>query len=177
MGIEKLIVEGNLEKIKWFEKQGYNLLQLSDGYTLLYFALKEKKYKIADYLIEKGVGITNSNESYESTDFQHLVRECETEIIEFLFKYHKEIVPVNHIDKNGFSALYDAVRYGKTEMTILLLQNGAKLSSSKKNILERMFQLEMWDVLKYIDEHINQMDEEDQKLYKSFRLMKVFDGK
>jgi len=99
----------------------------SQNQTLLHYASRYNKQKIAHLLVQKGSLLNAKGGEYNSTPLHMAIRYGYLELAVYLIKYH---TPLNIVDKDGETALDISRRLGYTNISELLIAYGAK---SKEN--------------------------------------------
>lgn len=121
---------GNLSVVKEFFKQGVPIDQSNQlGNTALYWAIKEKKKDVADWLIQNGAQI-------DRVGFRHrtaLHMAAANGPLSFVVDLIKYGASLNSVDGDGDTPLLLAANNGKAEIADFLIQKGAFVDQTNHN--------------------------------------------
>lgn len=114
-----------------FTEKGGNLKR-KDNYkqSVIYYAAREGKKILLQYLINEGLEVEENDYMMQSPLFYSAKYNKTTEITEILLKSGCD---PNHKDSNGQTPLFYAAAEGNLDTCKLLIRNGANVLSTDKN--------------------------------------------
>ncbi|CDW71912.1 bromodomain containing protein [Stylonychia lemnae] len=96
--------------------------------TALYYAAREGKNQLCDYLIENGCKV-NHIDTYGQNPIFYACREGKLETVKSLIAKGSD---ADLVDNNGQTPIFYAIKHGKIEVVETLIEYGAKLDTSDK---------------------------------------------
>ena len=163
---------GETTTLNYVIKSGVNLNQQNKyGATALYRSVGDENFHIVQALIEAGAD-PNIARNTGQTPLMVATEVGFYNEMDILLKNGADVELVNHW---GRTALYIAVEYEMTESALKLVRHGADLNSffwDFKNLESSL--VEMTELIRYIEEHQQQLTEESMQKWKAFRLKQLF---
>ena len=153
-------------------KSGVNLNQQNKyGATALYRSVIDENFHIVQALIKAGADPNIATHTGE-TPLSIAAEVGFYNEMDILLEYGADVELIN---KWGRTPLYKAVEYEMTESALKLLRHGADLNSffwDFKNLESSLW--EMTELIAYIEDHHQELTEENMRKWKAFRLKMLF---
>ncbi|MCX8166571.1 MAG: ankyrin repeat domain-containing protein [Candidatus Micrarchaeota archaeon] len=112
----------------------------SQGRTLLYYALKNSNFELAEELINAGIDINHKDHNGDTVLMSFIHR---IDVVKFLLSYGPDLSVRN---SNGYTPLLLAIEHGKIDTAIILLENGAEIDERYIIARKKMSEIELLSV-------------------------------